>query len=345
MRFKRAILLLCSVLMCNHASLASSDCVGVVELLPGLRQDTVSWKAKHVPVSSSSEYCDSFHIPRSKVKFDDLDFYTLTANATWMSSCCYLRFSGTYGSSHQGKMKETLALTTSLLSSSFDESVHPKVKRRNQAVDLDAAWGYPLAFCCGRLSIVPLLGVSYHHLNLHTKDRGAYPSCCSSSSSSSDSCCFSSSSFPVDECYNAFPSSVTENPFLDSSSENFRDMLGIENCHRTSTYRFSLCALYLGCEFAYGCGSPWTLFGELDLYLFGRATRERKSYVGISKLDHYHKAGSTHGVQAKLGANYDMGGNWYSTLLLNFNGWRSESHRDTLFWRSYGVELGLGYIY
>lgn len=328
-----------------------ADCCQSVDVSVGWRRDDLNWKTKHLDSSYISADADSH------IHFTDINSYTLSAEAKWVDSAYYIRISGEYGTTDKGRAHERFHIKSPYLYHPIEVHTSDRIKRRSEVYDFDAAVGYPLSFLCCRLSVVPLIGFSFHRQHLRVKEnKHSHSSSSSSSSSSSYSSYYypsssseffshhSSSEFFVSSS-NPFVSSPYLNPFS-SSSSTIASNLGLVNHHRTSNYRFTWYGFYLGTDIAYALDSSWTLFSELEFHFLDNCHRKRKSWTGVNFVDDHHKKGWAYGFNGVVGVTYYIANCWYTTLGIDFKWWKTDSNKhDELRWKSVGAKIGLGYMF
>ncbi|WP_068471308.1 hypothetical protein [Candidatus Protochlamydia phocaeensis] len=325
-------------------SLSFADCCQSLELGIGWRRDNLNWKLRHL---------DSYYVSAdvdSHIHFKDVDMYTAHGQAKWVGSEYYIRLSGDYGTSQKGRAYEHFHMNSSLF---YDYepifvSTSDRIKRRSEAYDFDLAVGYPLEFCNCRLSVVPLIGFSYHRQRLRVKaDHSS-----SHSSSSSSSNYHLPSSFPYDYSGSTFlvdssnpfgyPSSYSD-PFSSPSDPWIPSAIGLSTVKRTSSYRFTWYGFYAGFDMAYALDPCWTLFTEFEGHFLDRCHRKRKSWTGVYFVDTYHRESWAYGFDAKLGTAFSMSNCWYGLITVNYKWWKGHAKRDELHWKNVGVDVGLAY--
>lgn len=323
-----------------------ADCCQCVDISIGWRRDSLHWKTNHL---------DGSYIPghaKSHILFKDINSYTLSGKAKWASSSYYVRFSAEYGLTDKGRAKELFKIHSPYLFYPIEVETNDHIKRRSEVYDFDGAVGYPLSFCCNRLSVVPLIGFSFHRQHLRVREHRHESSSSYSSYSyydyfpsySSFFSSHSSSAFRVSSS-NPFTSFQSSNPFSSYSTPNIASELGLSNPHRTSNYRFTWYGFYLGTDLAYALDSSWTIFSELEFHFLDRCHRKRKSWTGVDYVDKYHKESFAYGFDGTLGVTYSIASCWYTTLGIDFKWWQGHAKRDHLEWKSVGAKIGLGYTY
>jgi hypothetical protein len=326
------------------SSCSSSSCQSV-DIEVGWRRDSLDWKLKDLHSSYVSGDVDDH------ILFKDIDSYTISGHAKWVSSDYYIRVSAEYGLTDKGRAREHFKIDSPFFFDPISVETSDPIKRRSEVYDFDAAVGYPFAFFNCRLSVVPLIGFSFHRQHLRVKQSDNFSFCrdsyCDSycfSDSSDFFSCHSSSSFVVaaDNPFIGFPSS---DPFSSPSDTNIASALGLENPHRTSTYRFTWYGFYLGADIAYAMDSCWTLFWNTEFHFLDNCHRKRKSWTGVYFVDDYHEKGYAYGYNNSIGVNYYMCNCWYGTLSVDFNWWKAHSHGDELHWKKVGAKLGLIYSF
>jgi|GEM_PF-2847467 len=323
----------------------------------GWRRDGLNWKTPHLHSKSVSGHVND------RILFKEIDSYTITGQATWTSSHSYVRLLADYGLTDKGRAHEHFQINSPSLYQSIGIHTSHPVKRGSEVYDFDAAGGYPFAFFCYRLSIIPLIGFSFHRQHLRVKEDkhsssssshvdssgSSYLSDPSSSSSRADSSGSSylsdpsSSSFSVSSS-NPFRNSPSSNPFSrpSSSDQNIASRLGLNNSHRTSQYRFTWYGFYFGVDTAFTIDDCWTLFWDTEFHFFDNCHRKRKSWTGVYFVDRYHEKSFAYGFNNILGVTYSIANSWYGVLSVDFNWWKTDSKRDELYWKKVGVNIGLG---
>ncbi len=342
---------------------ANSDdcCCQCAQVSVGWRRDQLDWKMHHL---------DSSHIRghvNSRIHFRDINSYTLSGKAKWAGSCYYVRFSAEYGSTYKGRAHETFQIRSPHLYYPIEVMTSDRIKRRSEVYDFNIAAGYPLSFFCSRLSVIPLIGFSFHRQHIRVKEP-KHHSYTSSSSSSSHSHLTSSSFTPTYSEYyyphssseffafhsssdfylcssNPFRYSPYSNPFSSSSDSTIASVLGLSNPHRTDMYRFTWYGFYLGADIAYALDSSWTLFSELEAHFLDNCHRKRKSWTGVYFVDGHHKKGWAYGFNGVVGLTYAFATCWYTTIDVDFRWWESNEKHDELEWKMVGAKIGLGYMF
>lgn len=324
-----------------------AECCQSAEVAIGWRRDDLEWKTRHL---------DSSYIPghaNSRIHFKDIDLYTISGKVKWVDSEYYIRLSGEYGLSNKGRAHELFQIKSPWLYHPLEVKTNDRIKRESEVYDLDAAVGYPFTFLNCRLSVIPLIGFSFHrqHLRVKAEEEESYYSSSSASNYSDLSYSeffsyHSSSSFYVDYS-NPFIHSTSSDPFSSRSDPNIAHSLGLKNPHHTSTYRFTWYGFYLGADIAYALDSCWTLFTELEGHFLNNCHRKRKSWTGVYFVDDYHEKGWAYGFNTVVGLTYYIANCWYSTLAVDFKWWKAHSHskHDELHWQSVGVKIGVGYMF
>ncbi|CUI17832.1 hypothetical protein PNK_2231 [Candidatus Protochlamydia naegleriophila] len=327
------------------SSLSFATCEQSFELGVGWRRDNLDWKLSDVESSYISAEVDSH------IHFKDIEMYSAYAKTKWVGSEYYVRLSADYATSFKGRARETFKMNSSLFDSSdvFAITSDP-IKRRSEAYDFDIAVGYPFAFCCNRLNIVPLVGFSYHRQRLKVKG-GRDSSHCSSSSyfsplySSSDY----DSSYDSSYFYSPFSSSISSNPFAEPSSrpENvvIANELGLSTSRRSCNYRFTWYGFYVGTDIAYALDPCWTVYSEIECHFLNNCHRKRKSWTGVYFVDGYHRDDWCYGFNTSFGTTFSMSNCWYATISVDYKWWKSHSHHDELKWQSVGVNAALAYSF
>ena len=140
-------------------------CCQCFDVNVGWRRDSLDWKATGL---------HSKYIPghaKSHLHFNDIDTYTLKGNGRWAGSEYYIRGSAEYGLSQNGRAHEHFNIDSYYLYHPISVETSDRIKRRSEFYDFNAAVGYPFAFCNCRLSIVPLIGFSWHRQHIRVKKR------------------------------------------------------------------------------------------------------------------------------------------------------------------------------
>jgi hypothetical protein len=314
--------------------------------------------------------CDIPGCAKSRIHFNDIDSYTLSAKAKWAGPSFYVRLSAEYGLSDKGRARERFNLNSPWLFCPISVETSDPVKRRSEVYDFNGAVGYPFTFFHCRLNVIPLVGFSYHRQRLRVKQdekccyshssSGCYDCCDDSSCGCCLDCCdccspnytcseffdcHSSDSFFVRSC-NPFYCSPSHNPFGSPCSDpTIASALGLWNPHRTSNYRFTWYGFYLGADLAYAVDCCWTLFTELEFHFLDHCHRKRDSQTGVYFVDDYHKKKLAYGFNGVLGTTYCIANCWYGTLSVDFNWWKSDAKHDHLEWKKVGAKIGLGYMF
>lgn len=331
-----------------------AECCQSVEVSLGWRRDSLDWNTKDL---HSKHICGR---AKSDILFKDINSYTLSGQAKWTDTNYYIRFSADYGLTDKGRAHERFKIKSPYLWYPIDLETSDPIKRRSEVYDFNAAVGYPFSFFCCRLSVVPLIGFSFHRQHLRVKQDEDFSCSSDCSYSYSSDCSYSYSPFSACEffdyysssdfflsSYNPFVCSVYSNPFSHSSSSDptIASALGLKNPHRTNNYRFTWYGFYLGTDIAYALDSSWTLFSELEVHFLDNCHRKRKSWTGVSFVDDYHKKGWAYGFNGVLGVTYTITDCWYTTLRVDFKWWKADAKHDNLEWKSVGAKLGLGYMF
>ncbi len=169
------------------SSSLSAYCQQSADISLGWRRDALHWKMRGLESSYVSGRADS------KILFKKMDSYTISGNAKWADHFYYIRLSGEYGSSYKGRALEHFRINSPLLCCPIEVNTSDPIKRRSEVYDFNIAAGYPFCFCCSRLTVVPLIGFSFHRQHLRVKhDKNKYCCCCCCGSY----CCSSSSCYP-----------------------------------------------------------------------------------------------------------------------------------------------------
>lgn len=322
-----------------YAGCCGGKCCQSVDFEVGWRRDNLKWKLNRINESSFSSGRANDH-----QTFDDINSYTLSTQAKWVGADFYVRCSAEYGLVDKGRAHESFNIRGCALRFPFSEHLSSPIKRRSEVYDFNAAVGYPLAFFCCRLSVIPLVGFSFHRQHLRVKTPDDSSSCCTYEPR--NACeffrCHSSSSFFVKR-RNAFRGNPSSNPFSSSSSSNIASELGLSNPHHTDAYRFTWYGFYLGADLAYALDGCWTLFWDTQFHLFDSCHRKRKSWTGVYFVDDYHKTGFAYGFNNLVGFNCYLANCWYVTGSVDFNWWKAPSRNDEMHWNKVGAKLGFTY--
>lgn len=329
-----------------------TTCCQSIDVEVGWRRDQIDWKVNDLHSHYVKANVDD------KIDFKDINSTTISANAKWISTDFYIRCSADYGWVDKGRAHENFHISSPYLYD-YSERVHTsnRIKRWSEVYDFDAAVGYPFSFCCCRLSIIPLIGFSYHRQHLRVKQQVDYSSHVSSSnpyyydsyyypdlSYSNFFDYYSSSDFYIDS-YNAFYSDRFINPFDASSDSTIAYALGMRNPHKTSTYRLTWYGFYLGADMAYALDECWTLYWDTEFHFLDNCHRKRKSWTGVSILDEYHHKGEAYGFNNVIGATCYLANNWYTVLSVDYDWWKASSKHDTIHWQKVEAKIGLAYAF
>lgn len=327
--FKNLVVLSLSICALLQVSFIRADdcCCRALEFDLGWRQDSLDWNVKDIHPQYHRKGKANSHI-----LFKGIDSYTLSAKAKWADTDYYIRASAEYGSTFKGNAKEHFRIDSPVLYYPIFAHNENPVKRRSEVYDFNIAAGYPFTFLDCRLTVIPLVGFSYHRQRLRVKR--------------DNPCSDSSSDFYLDYSYNAFYSDLSSNPFEESSSESdIPYYFGLYNEHRTDSYRFTWYGFYLGADIAYALDCCWTLFAELEGHFFDRCHRKRKSWTGVESVDHYHKEEWAYGFNGVFGLTYSFATCWYTDLSVDFDWWSSNGKHDKLEWKKTGIKIGTGYTF
>jgi hypothetical protein len=335
----RVLLTITTLIGILLSSFISAECCQNAEITVGWRRDSLHWKTDHL-----HGHCVRGFV-NSHILFRDVDLYTLSGKAKWVGSEFYIRFSAEYGLSDKGRAKEHFKLKSPWLEEPIRIATDEPIKRRSEVYDFNLAVGYPFTFFCCRLSVVPLVGFSFHRQHLRVKghrDPYSYSSCYCGSY---DSSC-TGSDFSLTSCNPLifYPYS-SSNPFGSPDDLTIASALGLSTCHRTDTYRFTWYGFYLGADIAYALDPCWTLFTELECHFLDNCHRKRKSWTGVYFVDDYHHKGWAYGFNTVFGLTYTFATCWYSTIAIDYKWWKAHSHHDELHWQSVGAKIGLGYMF
>ncbi len=330
----------------NACPTCPSCWVQTLNLDVGWRRDNLTWKLKDLKSDDISGKV------KDHINFRDINSYTVAFQWKWFSPDYYVRLSGEYGGSHNGRMHEHFKINSPVFFGPITVETNDPIRRRSELYDIDGAIGYPFAFFDCRLSVVPLLGFSYHQQKLDVKMPEDYSSygyygyygkglrrrqhLRQSLNNSS-----SSSSFAVarDNPFVGFPES---DPFSDSSDPTIAKALGLINFEETSHYRFTWYGLYLGADVAFAVDDRWSLFWYTEFHAFNSCHRKRKSLTGVDFVDDYHKKGYAYGFNNTLGVNCHICGFWYGVMVMEGNWWHTNSTtKDQLEWDKVGAKIGI----
>ena len=330
-----------------------ADCCQCGDVSLGWRRDSLHWKVNDLRSCYVHAKADSH------ILFKDINFYTISGETKWVDSDYYIRFSAEYGLSYKGRAHELFDIKSPWLYYPIGIDTSDKIKRRSEVYDFDLAAGYPFEFFNCRLSVVPLIGFSYHRQRLRVKRTKESIRSQSSALYYCDSYFYfpsvdshigfftsipESSSFSVDSS-NYFRFSPSSNPFSDPSDQNIPSAIGLSTRHRTSAFRFTWYGFYLGADIAYALDTCWTLFSEFEYHFCDRCSRKRRSWTGVYFVDRYHRKSFAYGFDALLGVTYSFTTCWYTTLTVNFKWWKGDSNHDKLYWKTVDARIGLGYTY
>jgi len=265
----------------------------------------------------------------SKLKFKDLEIFTISAKLkSTCGDCAYYRAYAQYGWILDGDVRESdqIAqissgpLTPSTVSCSINPVFHNDVTGRYVA-DFDIAIGYPLQQClCEGLQLVPTLGFAYDTIRLRSKNHDQL--------STSDR--------------TAFVLNDSDRPVVDACSSSTSSS---SECDPRNKLRATVWGPFIGLDFAYNNQDCcWNLYGEFE-FQWARARRERNSHLGLHHIDHYRRSRQAWGWKGKIGSIYFFRCNWYLDGNISYRNVWSHKHHDELKWRSYAVELALGYTF
>lgn len=334
--------LICVLLLCGWtACCAFETTTESVELGVGWRRDSLNWKVKKLQSDYVSARVDS------NTHFGSVDYYTIYGKALWMGPSYYIRCSGDYGRSVDGREKECFKITSPFLGGAwvFEESA--PIQRRSEAYDFHLAIGYPFWFDCYRYGLFPVIGFSYQKQHLRTKHKedSSSSSYLPSSSSSFPSSSSDDSSFSIDSS-NPFGFG-SSNPFSSPSSSveesRIASGLGLSAHRRCNSYRMTWYGPFLGLDALYALDNEWTLFGSLEAHFLDNCHRKRKTWTGVYFVDRYRKRGWAYGYQAICGTNVVLPSSWYASLAMDYNWFKSAAGKDTLHWCNVGLHATLGW--
>ncbi len=321
------------------AGCTESTCCQSADIEIGWRRDDLKWKNTHLESSYvHARANDHLH-------FKDIESYTISGQVKWVSSDYYVRFSADYGATQKGRAHEHFNIHSRYLYYPIGVFTSDRIKRRSEVYDFDGAVGYPFAFFSCRLSVIPLIGFSYHRQHLRVKHNEESNDSQSSSESSSEFFDSHSSSAFYISSSNPFRDSPSSNPFGSPSNSSIASELGLSNPHHTSMYRFTWYGFYLGADIAYALDSCWTLFWDTEFHFYDNCHRKRKSWTGVYFVDDYHKKGHAYGFNNTIGATYYIANCWYTTLSVDFNWWKADSKHDMLRWKMVAAKIGFAYAF
>lgn len=324
------------------AECGQGTCCQSADIEVGWRRDNLKWKTHHLHSSHS------FGHVNDRILFQDINSYTINGQVKWVASEYYIRLSAEYGTTDKGRAHEHFHIHSPYLYYPIGVETSDPIKRRSEVYDFDGAVGYPFTFFCCRLSVIPLIGFSFHRQHLRVKESEHSSSSSSSNLQNSSSSQFfldhSSSSFHVSSS-NPFVGFPSSNPFSSSSDSNIASALGLSNPHRTSTYRFTWYGFYLGADVAFAMDNCWTLFWNTEFHFLDNCHRKRKSWTGVYFVDEHHEQSLAYGFNNIIGVTYHICSCWYSTLSVDFNWWKAHSRHDELYWKNVGAKIGLVYAF
>jgi len=296
------------------------------EIGVGWRRDNLDWRVKDMEGDYSETHADSH------IRFDDIDMYTLKGKLKFFGAHYYVRLAGTYAISDKGRAKENFSIENPCLfcydTISVDTNNH--IKRKSEFYDFDLAVGYPFLCLDCKLSIIPLVGFSYHRQSINVRQKSDY----------------SSDSFSVSSCSNAFCSTPSSDPFSSaSSSSDIASVLGIKTHHDSANYRFSWYGPLAGVDLIYSLDNCWTLYAEFEGHFLSHVHRKRKSHTGVGFVDDYHHSGWAYGFDGSFGTCFTICEDWYCNIDFDYKWWKSDSKHDKLQWDSIGANVSLGYMF
>lgn len=281
----------------------------------GYRQDDLNWKLE-IPECVSPE-------GKSHLDLSDLDIVFIGAKLRAIYGCecpLYFRTSFDYGWVLDGRLREKDRFFTDLASTTFDGggvtstggftgiTLHNDVSRKSHVWDFDIALGMPLDNCWfENITLIPTVGFNY--------DRAFFR--------------------------------VSDSQILaDGLTTQQQEALGIdiEEVSGTSSYRTSWWGPWIGLDFVWCAQDCWNLYGEFGFH-FLRVRRERESNTGFAYYDDYERTKSGYGVSLKLGTNYVFCENWYLDGSIAWLDYWSDSHHDSVDWKSGNIRLDLGYMF
>lgn len=351
------------------SSWSFATCCQSFDLGTGWRRDGINWNAKEITDSSLTVASSS------DLHFHDINSYIIHGNLRWVDYGYYIRASGEYGWTYKGEAKEHFKIgddgyfSSGLWSDIFSIGVHHPVKRNSELYDFSGAVGYPLAFYNCRLSVVPVIGFSFHRQRIRVKEEHVSPSSFFSSSSTSLSSNFVTSpsdlipSSSSSSDFNSFLNNLGGDSFssssvsssdvsFDSSSRLFSSgsssneiapYFGKDFGGHISNYRLTWYGFFVGLDLAYALDSSWTLFTELEYHFLDSCHRKRHSFTGIYFVDIYHKESYAYGFNGTVGTTFCMSNCWYGSLAVDFKLWTAHGHDDHVEWRSVAARAALGY--
>lgn len=317
-------------------------CCQSVDVEVGWRRDNLKWKAEDLRSS-----CVKGKV-NDRFDFDNINSYTLSGQAKWVGSSYYVRCSAEYGLTDKGDAHQKFNIRSPELIHDICLSRSDPIKRRSEVYDFDGALGYPFLFFCNRLSVIPLVGFSFHRQYLRIKHEDHYSSyCCSFPQNCCNFFhCHSSDSFFVED-ENRFVGNPSKNPFSSCSpSSGIASHLGLCNPHRTDSYRFTWYGIYLGADISLALDNCWTLFWDTEFHFYDNCDRKRKTYTGIHFIDNYSKKGRAYGFNNIVGFNYHLCNCWYTTASVEIDWWNTfNSKHDSVNWQKIGAKIGLIYSF
>jgi len=134
----------------NSCSGCSCSCCGNFDIKAGWRRDSLDWKVKDLHSSYISGDVDDH------IFFKDINSYTISGQAKWISSDYYIRISAEYGLTDKGRAREHFNIDSPFLFGPINIETNDPIKRRSEVYDFDGAVGYPFTFFNCRLSVVCL---------------------------------------------------------------------------------------------------------------------------------------------------------------------------------------------
>lgn len=302
------ITFLMTLLVGSTASFVSADYMGVdngflpdegygyqgmgskVSFEAGYRRDNISWSAR-VPASHPSFKTTS--------RFKDLDIFQVGIHARTGIGCnFYARAAAHWGWLFDGDFEQRT--TTFVHASDFSLNCSNDLERfaseknlvdDKYVIDVGAAIGYPFSFCCGSVTLAPVIGYAFNEQNIWVDGN------------------------------------KHGHGFGNNCGSGYGCGNGGECCRDKSILRWY--GPFIGLDFAYSpYGECWSLFAELE-YHYAHFKNKRHDNFGFDLLDNFNKTiRRAHGWVIAAGADYDMGNCWTLGLSFKFQDWKaSKSHR------------------
>lgn len=278
-------------------------CLQTDSLSIGWRRDSLHWKT----TLPQEEYRGDRI--KDRICFEDINSYTITGKAAWLSSEYYIRFSADYGLIQKGRAHEHFGLKNSYFDHSADTHTNDPIKKQGELYDFDAAVGYPFCFCNGQATLIPLIGFSFHRQQFRVKEQELLFS--------------SSDDFPLD--------------LIDNSSA--------EIPHESANYRFTWYGVYIGADGAFALDCNWSLVGNLEVHFLDNCHRKRSASSGSYNFDNYHRKGLAYGYSGVVGVVWTMSSNCFANIDVDYKWWKGHSKHDDLYWKTVGTKIGLTYLF